>query len=158
MKVREAATVSYVRYGEHEHYGIHTLEMGFNLEAGHQGLGGLSVDPETSGPAMVADICRLFHVSDLDEVKGRTCFVLRCWPTYNEPIEGIEVDGVRWTLTDFQRRHWPDREWDRLAKRTNEIRTEIARHGYEVQRLVGKLETASEGYVDWSRPPQAKGE
>lgn len=37
-----------------------------------------------------AELCALFGVSSIEQIAGRQCFVLRCWPTWGEPIEGLD--------------------------------------------------------------------
>jgi hypothetical protein len=149
MGTREAATVTSATYGPHEHYGSLVLDMMFKLGCGGQGIGGICVD-ETSGPVMVAEVCALFGVKTLAETVGRNCHVLRCWPGWGETIEGIEVDGVRWTLSAFRKRRWPEKFQDRLTERTAQIQRSIDRKAEEIRRHVLELQSVEDGYVDWA--------
>jgi hypothetical protein len=157
MHTRERATVRDIRYGKSDDYGVLMLNATFEFDCAVQGLGGLCLDDRT-GPAIVAELCAMFGVKTIDEIAGRRCFVLRCWPRLHEPIEGLEVDGRRWTLTDFRRRNWPEKTWDRLADRTDGIQREIERHASEIDRCVDRLRNVRDGYVDWSTqcPSDAK--
>jgi hypothetical protein len=113
-----------------------------------QGFGGLVLD-EASAKDWTESICALFGVQTLAECTGRFCHVLRSWPTYGSDIEGLEVDGKRFTLTAFRRKHWPAKAKSVLENRKADLLRSIARAGEDVQRFVHRLETVEHGYVDW---------
>jgi hypothetical protein len=116
-----------------------------------QGFGGIALSPPAAAD-FIASVCALFGVTALTECAGRNCFVLRSWPSWGSDIEGIEVDGRRFTLTDFRRKHWPDVAADPLARRRESILNSINYAGRDVQRYVAELGRVEDGYIDWSTP------
>jgi hypothetical protein len=153
MRVREHGRIVKVEYGQHEHYGIHMLQLMFDFGGSVQSFQSVVLDLGSTGPAMCSEICALFHVKKVAELKGRSCYVLRCWPELNEPIEGFEVDGKRWTQNDFVRRYHPDKWRDRLTQRSASIRGDIDNHARRIREAVSELATLSKEYVDWSTHP-----
>lgn len=120
-----------------------------------QGFGGLILDEKHAEDWKVS-ICALFGVKELVECEGRNCFALRAWPTWGTDIEGIEVDGCRFTLTEFRRKHWPNEPADPLSRRRNAIINDINWHGSRIVERASELHRLADGYVDWSRSPHAK--
>ena len=145
---REPATVDYVRCGEEDH-GILTSTIGMKGQGWGQGFGGLALEPEHL-EAWKADLCALFQVEDIDQIKGRNCFVLRSWASWGFDIEGLEVDGRRFTLTGFRRKLWPGKSWSPLGAEEERIRDRIASFASRIADGTKDLARVREGYVDWT--------
>lgn len=148
MSTREAATVTSVWYGVEDH-GLLTSWLYMQGDWGCQGFGGLCLKNE-AGPLWKSSLCSVFGVRDFEDIKGRQCFILRSWPDYGSSIEGVEVDGLRFTITAFQRQVSPERKWDPLDQKSKELRSRIDSAGRTVQTAVHDLERVTEGYVDWT--------
>jgi hypothetical protein len=153
MNTREHCTIKSATYQKHEHYQCLTLDLGCDFGGSFQGFSSVVLDEEVTGPQLVKEVCALFGVKTIEGLVGRTCFILRSWPTWNEPIEGFEVDGKRWTQNDFVRRMWPDKWEDRFESKAASIRRDIERHAERIQEDTRRLARLREGYVDWSSHP-----
>lgn len=148
---RVAARVSSVSFGKEDH-GILTSYVHCEGTDGGwgQGFGGLGLDEE-HGAAWKAALLDLFGVKTLDEIAGRNCFVLRSFPGYGADIEGLEVDGRRFTITEFRRKHWPGKEWDPLVMKRQRLLDHIESLARRQGDLVRDVNTSGDGYVDWSK-------
>jgi len=148
LKQRESAKVQEVFYGKEDH-GILTCSLMLGSEGNSmQGFGNLALDEET-GPAFVSSICELFKVNKLGKIKGKSCFALRCWPDWNTSIEGIEVDGSRFLLTQFRRKFWPNDTKTVLKTKKESILKEIAWAKRRVTELEMEMAQVTNGYIDW---------
>jgi hypothetical protein len=138
----------------HEHYGAIIGEVSLRGPDGGwgQAFGQICLDPEHA-PAWEREICALFGVDNLNACAQRNCFVLRSWPGFGM-IEGLEVDGKRFTLTGFRKRHYPGTEGARgpLAQRKIGLKRSIRRAAAEIERWTLELDTAHENYIDWEEP------
>lgn len=149
MSKREFATVESAFYGEEDH-GILTCSLRMQGKGWSQGFGNLALGVK-SGPAFVADICEFFGVKELKHTIGRGCHVLRSFDYLNDPIEGLEIDGQRFTLTAWRRKYNPLHE-DRLVQEKRRIESEIGcaeRTLREAHRRLLRLEA---DYTDWEKP------
>jgi hypothetical protein len=152
--------VTYVNVGP-EDYGIPTVQLGIQTTQFHQGFGGLALN-ETTLPLFVRGLCELFAVDDIEQIKGRKCVALWSFGEWNEPIEGLEVDGRRFTITGFRRRAHPELDTDKLAAKKRELRRAVEHHKRMLSEAKARLDRFSaDGYVDWESggpcPPHAKG-
>lgn len=150
---REPAVVASEHYDE-ERCVTHYLMMKGPTGGWGQGFGQLVLD-EKSLAAWKAELCALFRVDKIEDVVGRQCFVLRSWPSWGERIEGLEVDGRRFTITGFCRKHWPDKTKSRLECREIELRDDIDRHAMRIRECVQRLVNVRDGYVDWDVPSES---
>jgi hypothetical protein len=154
---REPAVVSEARCEMHEHYRTIVGEVALRgpNEGWGQTFGQICLDPDAA-KAWEAEVCALFGVKTLAECKGRTCLVLRAWPDHRwgGDIEGLEVDGRRLTLTGFRRKYFPNSEGAAgpLEQKKANLRRGIRRAARDIERWTSELETAHEGFVDWSAP------
>lgn len=153
---REPATVSSVMYGTEDH-GILTFMLYMTLEGGScgQGFGNIVLRDEPgdrSGPLLKAELCELYGVENFDDIRGRQCFVLRCFEDDN--IEGVEVDGKRWTITSFRKRHYSDHKDGPsvLETKIRRLRERIDYHARGIQDCNRQLEHVEDGYRDWELP------
>lgn len=151
---REPAVIDYVRDDEERGLTTWVGTKGLPPSGWGQGFGGLLLDPHHLAD-WKASLAVLFGVKTYDEIVGRHCFVLRCWPAYGADIEGLEVDGRRFTITDFRRKHWPEKARDQLTNKTEAIRRDIDYHARRIREQVAALERASDGYVEWSVPHES---
>lgn len=147
---REPARVTRATAGKHEHYGSLIGDLSFEGPDGGwgQGIGGMVLTPETVD-AWRRELAETFRVATLEEIVGRSCFVLRSWPGYGHNIEGVEVDGRRWTLTGFVRRHFPDKAIDPLTNRRNKATARLSSLANDLERARREIETCADGYIDW---------
>lgn len=145
---REPAVVDYVRDDDER---CLTNYVGLKGPSGGwgQAFGGLALDVEHL-ECWKQSLCDLFEVSSMDELVGRNCFVLRCWDGWGSDIEGLEVDGRRFTITDFRRIHWPTQTKTQLENARDRLRRDIDFHARRIREDVQRLETVANGYVDWS--------
>lgn len=153
FSTREPAIVDYVR--DDDERGL-TTWLGMKGVPGQgwgQGFGQLIMTPEHMAD-WKASVAALFGVATYEECVGRQCFVLRCWPSWGADIEGLEVDGKRFTITDFRRKHWPDKAHDQLENKRAAIRRDIDFHARRIREETAHLGTVHEDYVDWSATPQ----
>lgn len=145
---RELAVVEYERTDD-ERCLTHYVGMTGPNGGWGQGFGGLAFD-EPHLAAWKQDLCALFGVTDIAEVVGSQCFILRCWASWGSDIEGLEVDGRRFTVTDFRRKHWPEKTKTQLENKAEALRSDIDYHARRIREDVQRLETLHEGYVEWS--------
>lgn len=149
--------VTYVNYGEEDH-GILTCQLGIQTKSFHQGFGGLALT-QTTGPMFKRALCELFGVAEVEQIKGRKCIALWSFGTWNEPIEGLEVDGRRFTITGFQRLAHPELDTDKRASEMRRLRMAVEHHERQLSEAKARLARGCEGFVDWEsevlRPPQA---
>lgn len=113
-----------------------------------QGFGGYVLNEHL--PAWEAEICKLFGVDKFDDIVGKNCWALRCFPGFGESIEGLEgQDGQRFTATSFFRRHLGRPVESVLEKRrADHIRT-IAQLTRRVNDETDRLAKLDAKYVDW---------
>jgi hypothetical protein len=143
---RMHATVSYVKVGPEDH-GIPTVWIGCEF-GGSQGFGGMCLDENTTA-AYVDDICTLFSVSNIDDIVGRHCFVLKSFSGWSERVEGLEVEGRRFTISGFMKRHWPDKYRSRLEQAKEQAASEIAHLTRRIRAVTEELARMDEDFRDW---------
>lgn len=148
MKTREHARITKATYGIEPDHGVLVLEIGCEVGESCWQAFQACVD-EKLGPLMVSEVCQLFGVRTIDQLEDRECFVLRCWPKWNEPIEGFEVDGKRWTRGGCVRRHAVEQFRDPFEREAKRIRDAISGAAEKIQIETRELEMLRAGYVDW---------
>lgn len=140
--------VTYVNVGPEDH-GIPTVQLGIQTTQFHQGFGGLALNATTL-PLFVQKLCALFGVDDVQQIKGRKCVALWSFGEWNEPIEGLEVDGRRFTITGFRREAHPELDTDKLAAKKRKLQQAVEHHQRTLQEAWDRLARFSaDGYVDW---------
>lgn len=155
MSTREQATIRKARYGVEEDHGILVLEIACDF--GGSGQSFQACVDDKLGSEMVREVCALFGVATVDALVGRRCFALRLWPTFNEPIEGFEVDGKRWTKSACVKRHAPEHYRDPFEYRSETIRDHIKVLARDIERRTGDLERLRGTYVDWTADEKGTG-
>jgi hypothetical protein len=122
---------------------------------GAQGFHGpILPDGSSRDRAFRDEIAALFDVRFPHDARGQACFALRAFPFDDEPIEGFEVDGRRWTMTGFLRRLQTEgiEIIGRLGYRRQGLEEAIEAGERKVVRdreRLAKLETL---YIDWEVP------
>lgn len=147
---REPGTIRFV--GKDADRGVWWLT--FDGRFGTQGFGGIFLkDGSPEDRAFRDELAAFFRVRWIHDAVGRHCFALRCFDINNEPIEGFEIDGERWTLTDFRRRHFPESEHSvsRLEQRKGSCLAEIAHCRRRIEEQEGMLQGLDAMFVDWCR-------
>lgn len=154
MNTREPAVIAKVFAGKEPDHQIETVIVSMEGPTGGwgQGFGCLALTPEARAD-FVRELCALFRVSDAKQLVGRRCDVLRCFDGLNEPIEGLEVDGRRFTLSRFIAKHWPEKAETRLQRARNAEYSEIAWARRRIQEAEKRLRDIDARYVDWEKKP-----
>lgn len=150
---REPAIVDYVRDDDER---CTTHFVGFKGPTGGwgQGMGGIVMTAEALED-WKASIAALFGVRTIEETVGRNCFILRSWPGWGSNIEGIEVDGRRFTVTGFTRKHWPEKAKSALEAKEESIRCSIYSNASRIQDLSLELTRVRKNYVEWESPSES---
>ncbi len=119
---------------------------------GTQGFGGL-VLLEAEQDAFACEVADLFGVKRLYEIVGESCHGLWCSDEHNEHVEGLEVDGRRFTITAFRRKHFPDADSTALAKRQKSIEQHIANLKRQQAVEEARLATLEANWTEWADVP-----
>ena len=146
---RKAAVVQKGFFGREDH-DILTCMLSLSMDGGStgQGFGGLCLgEDDGSGALFKKKICALFRVRDLAEIEGRSCFALYSFP--REQIEGLEVDGKRFTVAGFRKLLQPQKNFDALAEKRQRLLSDIDRDARAIRDRREQLERLSRDYVDW---------
>lgn len=63
--------------------------------------------PQEQFRAFLRVLCNIFDAQDVERLKGREVYALRCWNNWTADVEGLESaeTGKRMTLTAFRREH-----------------------------------------------------
>lgn len=98
-----------------------------------QGFGGLAFESQHLMDDFAADLCAVFDVKQLKDLRGKPCYALRCFA--HDHIEGLETpSGKRFVLTTWRRKYWPEAP-SPLVARLRSLRDEAAqfrRHASEL--------------------------
>lgn len=149
---RDLGKVGCPFYGKEDH-GILTCSLPIDfVEGSSQSFGNLCLD-EQSGPAFVSSLCDLFGVKELTKIQGKQCYALRCWNKWSTDIEGLEVEGKRFLITEFRRRFWPEDTKTPLDNAKESALREIEWAKRRIQEAQTELEHLSDDYVDWESHP-----
>ena len=149
--IREEAVVHKVFYGKEDH-GILTccLYLSFGQGGSGQGFGNLVLDAET-GPDFKRALSEFFE-KPFDSITGSKCFALRSWGHFQDYIVGLEsLNGKRFTLYAWRKKHWPEKTQTVLEERRESIRREIEWLERRLREERVKFQEAAEGYVDWEK-------
>jgi hypothetical protein len=146
-KHRVQACISDVFVGKEDH-GIWTVSITLDDMGYTQSFGNLCLDKENKVPAFVGAIENLFNVSDIKNIIGKKCYALYSFGKWNEPIEGIEYKGKRFTLTGFRKSLGEDAE-SPLTYRIISIEREITQAKQRILDREAELEVISKDYKDW---------
>jgi hypothetical protein len=114
---REEAVVTHIFYGVDHDHDCWAVHIDLRFDAGDQQSFGGVVD-DAHAPDFARAVCNIFGVEvsndegeirkALQKIIGRQCIALYAWGKYNEEIEGLEVDGSRFTKTGWMRKHFPN--------------------------------------------------
>ena len=111
----------------------------------------LTFNGESQARQFARDFCALFDAGDLESLRGRSCFVLRCFDRFSETIEGIESEsGRRITRTGWWRQHadptWPSE----IVRRQRSLDRDIARLEAQLSERRQERATLIDNYVEWT--------
>jgi hypothetical protein len=149
---REEATVESVTPPTREDHGALVCTVLFKLGAGGSFQGWQSVIlSDDTAQLYVDELCRVFGVESLADIAGKRCAVLRSFSDYNEMIEGVEVEGRRFTTTMWRRRWHPDLPGN-LEQRRQDLRRNIASLRQSIALCERRLGLIDDDFVDWSKP------
>lgn len=146
---RELGAIDYVRCGDEDH-NIPTVDVGVDFGGSHQGFGNLCLRDGLL-PVFVGDLCKAFGVESLEKLKGKRCYALRCWGFNNDTIEGLEsVDtGQRFVVTAWCKAQGLPTKTP-LERRIERAHSTIQWARRRADDCRDEIETAADGYVDWS--------
>lgn len=103
----------------------YTIQLGDTYS--YQGFSGICLKPENE-KKFAKSMCKTFGVKNVEELKGKKCIVLRCFPDHGEKIEGLmSVDTgavisiTKWAQDNLDLKT-PDRLEQERETRLNEIR------------------------------------
>jgi hypothetical protein len=147
MSKREEGVVTSVFVGKEDH-GIETCYVMLNFGGSCQGFGGVALQTKKIQKSFVSDLCKAFGVKTHEDLVGKKCFALRCWETWNEPIEGLEAeDGKRFTLTGWRKKMgFPS---DRLEAQKESLQAEIRCAARRIERCQQELATLEQNFTSW---------
>lgn len=140
MNTREYGTITRAFFGKESERGIWVVEIAFDFDGSGQSLQFCTGDEATT-QRVEGEFRKLFGGTPL---KGRNAFALRAFPTWNTPITGIEVDGVRVTRSGLF-------GTDELAEREASIQRDIDHHARRIREDTAQLGTIRAEFVDWGK-------
>lgn len=147
MTHKELARVTSVVSGLEPDHRFHTFALQLDFGSSSQGFGHLVLS-ERLAQDFSQDVCTLFGVQYPQNIVNRQCLALRCFDSYNEAIEGIEVDGRRFTITRWRRKHEPDVPTV-LQAREQKLQDTIDRHQRCIRDAFMELHQLRTHYTDW---------
>lgn len=145
---RVLGTVTSVSYGDMD-CGF-TCYIGIDFKGYYQSFGNIFLDEKKTGPQFRQSICDLFGINTKNweqDLVGKQCYGLYCFAYNNEPLEGLEVDGKKFTITEFARRF--DECPSPLERKRKSYESEIVhfeRRMAETKRYLAKLDSE---YKSW---------
>jgi len=150
---RELGKITSVSYGKEDH-GILTFNIDFELrdDSSGQSFGNIVLD-EKSGSVLIYQLTNLFQVKNFNDIVGKSCYVLRSWPTWGSFITGIEYNGKRFLLQTFKKQMWPNETKSELMQSKEHLSNEIQTLERQLYDTRLKLQTLENGYIDWSKEP-----
>lgn len=154
-KFVQEATVAHAFYGREDH-GILTMILRLEFSGLSQGFGCLALDEEKTGPSFRDEILRLFGVKTLKELEGKDCKALYASAEWNAPIEGLEVQGRRFTITGWRRKMFGEAEspWEQKIR---SLKADIEHHERVLNDRRKELQllelSGSSGYKNWENEP-----
>jgi hypothetical protein len=149
---RELGKVGDIFIGK-EDYGIFTCSISIEFKGGGvQGFGGLCLNKDKLGISFVDDLCKTFGVKELDDLKDKECYALRCWDGFNDRIEGLEsVDtGKRFIISNWRRKMGFE-SLSPLEERRKSLNTDIEFAKQKIERCKKELKNLEKNYTDWEK-------
>lgn len=150
-RIRVLGTIASVKYGkDYSDRDVFTCWIGIHFEGYHQAFGGIFLDKDKRGPDFRQSICDLFGVSPETwekDLVGKQCYGLYNFGYNNDPIEGLEVAGKRFTITEFARRYEPT--LSPLERRRERMEKDIAHHERMIEDTKRRLKKLDSEYTSW---------
>jgi len=148
---RVLGKVTHVRYGSSDDFhGVFTCWIGLDFEGYVQSFGGIFLDKDVKGPAFRQSLCKLFGVDSKTwekDLVGKQCYGLYNFAYNNDPIEGLEVAGKRFTITEFARRY--ESVISPLQRRKQSMENDIVHHERMIADTKRRLKILDEDYTSW---------
>jgi hypothetical protein len=142
--IREAGTITHVKIGC-DHTPL-TISLDIQGPGWGQGFGGLAFESQHLVDDFAADLCAVFGVERLKDLRGKPCYALRCFPRSH--IEGLEAPGgKRFVITNWRRKHWPHTPAP-LAVELKKLRDEAV----QLRRRAAELEEQADRLPDLYEP------
>ena len=147
---RELGTIRSTRFGPERDRGFKVCEVFIDFDGGGTqgfvfGLG----DKPGMAKQVRGEICALFGVRTEKELVGQKCYALRCFPGWNEVIEGLEtLDGKRFTRTSWGRR-MGYKVRDNLEERRESLLGRIQSLQRQIAYNRETLSKLDRNYVNW---------
>lgn len=149
--MKEPATIRSVNPGYYEeHFDGDTFWVYFDYETGGtQGFGGYKLDKDLCHKVMF-EICDVFEVTDVRQLVGKKCNVLRHFSEWNAAIDGIEVPetGKIWLMAKFLERNGFKTK-DAFDKKVASIKSNIEHLKLQVAEQEEILKTIASRYETW---------
>ena len=149
---RELGKVANIFVGKEDH-GIFTCSISIEFNGGgSQGFGGLCLNEDKLGKSFVKDLCETFGVKELDDLKDKECYALRCWDGFNDRIEGLESvnTGKRFIISNW-RRKMGFKSLSPLEEKRNSLKTDIEYAKQRIERCKQELKILEKNYTDWEK-------
>lgn len=148
---RELGTIRETTSGDNDHGSLSTWTF-IDLDSfGTQGFGGLALDKK-GVKNFLAELCLTFDVSNIKQLKGKRCWVLRSFGTFNETIEGLESKdtGRRFTITGFRKKYYPKADQqNNLEYKRKQLEGDIAWAEGRIVEARAELKKIDTKYIDW---------
>ena len=155
---RELATVERVFVGKEDH-GIDTVSLtmagvGVAGSSWGQSFGNLCLGDPGDLAAFCRRLCLKLDVPNVQDLKGKRFYILRCFASLSSPIEGLEdpETGARFTITGFRRWRFPDKpefHQSPLEERRQSLVRSIESHKRRILQDEQALYRLGDDYVSW---------
>lgn len=131
---------------------IWQVNVGVDFGGGYQAFcPGFGKSQKAQFDQFAADVCKTFQVFVLDDMVGKRCYALRCFPGWNHAIEGLEdfETGRRIAVTDWWRAHVGPCP-DPLEMEAGRRRRSVERAMREVAEYEANLKELKSDYRAWT--------
>jgi hypothetical protein len=91
--------------------------------------------------------------SRLLRLEGRSFIGLYCLGDPNEPMEGMEVNDRRFTITGFRRKHWPERATSAFQAQFALLERSIQHYERRLHEEREQLKTLKDRWTEWETDP-----
>lgn len=150
---REAGKISYVKAEDYRGEGgkPNTVWVGVDMDGTFQGFGGLCLEPKDI-KIFLQELQSAFGVKNQEDLVGQKCYALRAFPTWNEPIWGIEsVKTGRAVTLKTLRKAMGYPSPDRLEETKKSLESSISMHERRATEDRLALRKIHASYKDWDQ-------
>lgn len=149
---REEGVIESIFVGKEDH-GIPTVQLMVSAtRGGFQGFGGLALTDSKAMEGFQKSLCETFGVNNIQDIKGKKCYALRCFGFLNDTIEGLEsVDtGKRFTITSW-RNMMGYKSPNPLEQRRERLTNDIKWANRQIRECQAELSLLDSEYTDWEK-------